>query len=50
MELIGNPIKLGAELPEVVAPPLLGRDTDVVLAELGHDAESISRLHEQGIA
>jgi crotonobetainyl-CoA:carnitine CoA-transferase CaiB-like acyl-CoA transferase len=50
MELIGNPIKTRGQTPTPLAPPSLGQDTDAILAELGHDADSIRRMHAEGIA
>jgi len=49
VRMVASPMKL-AHTPVRYrrAPPLLGADTDAVLAELGLDAAAIARLHEQG--
>ena len=49
MQLIGNPIKRARPDREVSAPPLLGRDTDAILAELGLDRVTIERLRVEGV-
>ncbi len=49
MQVLANPIRLdGARLPSK-AGPLLGADSDAVLAEIGYDADSISRLRQSGV-
>ena len=46
----GTPVKLSATPARPrSAPPLLGADTERVLAELGHDAASIARLRAAGV-
>jgi hypothetical protein len=35
--------------PEITASPLLGEHTDEVLAELGYDAETIAKMHAEGV-
>lgn len=49
VRLVASPMKL-AETPVQyrLAPPLLGADTDAVLAESGFDAAAIARLREAG--
>jgi len=45
VRLVASPIKLGATpIRYRRAPPLLGADTDAVLAEMGLDAEAIAAL------
>ena len=49
VRLVGSPIKLGATPVRYRrAPPLLGADTEAVLAELGLDAEAIAALRRSG--
>lgn len=49
MEILANPIKLdGQRLPNRAAP-LLGEDSDTLLAELGYDEAAIAKLREDGI-
>ena len=52
IELVRPAFRLtGTEVPvPVVAPPVLGADTDAVLAELGCDAERIAALRRRGVA
>jgi crotonobetainyl-CoA:carnitine CoA-transferase CaiB-like acyl-CoA transferase len=46
----GNPIKVRGEHYEVFQPaPALGEHTDVVLGELGYDADTLGRLRAGGI-
>ncbi len=48
--LVANPVKLSATPPTFRrAPPLLGADTDAVLAELGLDGAEIAALREGGL-
>ena len=51
VQVIANPVKLSATPPSYrSAPPLLGQDTDAVLAGLlGMDAGAIAALKEKGI-
>jgi crotonobetainyl-CoA:carnitine CoA-transferase CaiB-like acyl-CoA transferase len=50
VKALGNPVKLSAS-PATLrkAAPLLGEDTERVLAELGYDTAAISRLREKGV-
>ena len=49
MEVLASPIKLdGARLPNRAAP-LLGADSDAILAELGYDAGEIDALRSSGV-
>jgi crotonobetainyl-CoA:carnitine CoA-transferase CaiB-like acyl-CoA transferase len=49
MHVLANPIRLdGARLPSK-AGPLLGADSDDVLAEIGYDADSIAALRQSGV-
>jgi formyl-CoA transferase len=50
VKALGNPVKLSASPPSMRrAAPVLGADTDAILAELGHDAGEIARLREKGV-
>jgi crotonobetainyl-CoA:carnitine CoA-transferase CaiB-like acyl-CoA transferase len=50
VRLVASPIKLGATPVRYQrAPPLLGADTDAVLAELGLDAEAVAALRRAGV-
>jgi crotonobetainyl-CoA:carnitine CoA-transferase CaiB-like acyl-CoA transferase len=50
IKLIGFPVKMSRTRCEVSSPPpLLGQDTDSVLAELGYSAERIAALREAGV-
>src|SRR5882757_6204227 len=42
---VGSPIKFSDFTPTITGAPLLGEDTDDVLAELGYDAATITKLH-----
>ncbi len=49
LHLPGFPYRLGETPCEVrLAPPLLGQQTDEILAELGYDAAEIAALHHDG--
>jgi crotonobetainyl-CoA:carnitine CoA-transferase CaiB-like acyl-CoA transferase len=49
MRVLSNPIRLnGARLP-VRAAPLLGADSDDILASLGYDGDAVARLRQNGI-
>jgi crotonobetainyl-CoA:carnitine CoA-transferase CaiB-like acyl-CoA transferase len=49
MHVLANPIRLdGARLPSK-AGPLLGADSDDVLAEIGYDADKITALRQSGV-
>ena len=47
---LGNPVKLSAS-PATMrkAAPVLGEDTEPILAELGYDTGGIARLREKGV-
>jgi crotonobetainyl-CoA:carnitine CoA-transferase CaiB-like acyl-CoA transferase len=50
VRLVGSPIKLSATPVRYLrAPPLLGADTESVLAEHGYDAEAIAALRRSGV-
>jgi formyl-CoA transferase len=46
---VGSPIKFSAFNPEIKGAPLLGEDTDDVLAELGYSADDIAEMHARKI-
>jgi crotonobetainyl-CoA:carnitine CoA-transferase CaiB-like acyl-CoA transferase len=47
--MVASPMKLGATPVRYRrAPPLLGADTDAVLAEFGWDAAAIAALRQRG--
>ncbi|MFZ9395615.1 MAG: CaiB/BaiF CoA transferase family protein [Erythrobacter sp.] len=49
MQILASPIKVdGARLPNRAAP-LLGEDSDAILAELGYDADEVGALRAGGI-
>ena len=49
MQILANPIRVdGQRLPNRAAP-LLGADSDVILADLGYDAAGIADLHKSGV-
>jgi crotonobetainyl-CoA:carnitine CoA-transferase CaiB-like acyl-CoA transferase len=49
LRVLANPIRIdGAQLPNRAAP-LLGADTDAVLAEAGLDSAEIERLKDEGV-
>ncbi len=49
VRLMASPLKLsGTPVRAPEAPPLLGQDSDTVLAELGYDAERITALRASG--
>jgi len=48
--VIGNPIRMSATPPTYrTPPPLLGADTEAVLAGLGFRSEEIARLRQEGV-
>jgi crotonobetainyl-CoA:carnitine CoA-transferase CaiB-like acyl-CoA transferase len=49
LRVLGSPIRLDGERPPLRAAPLLGSDTDEILASLGYDEGSIGRLRSEGI-
>lgn len=46
---VGSPIKFSDFVPAIAGAPLLGNDTDAVLAEIGYDADQISEMHASQI-
>jgi crotonobetainyl-CoA:carnitine CoA-transferase CaiB-like acyl-CoA transferase len=47
---VANPLKLSATPVDYRnAPPLLGADSDAILAELGYDSATLVRLREAGV-
>lgn len=49
MKVVGCPVRLTRTPPSVrTAPPLLGQDSDAILAELGLSADRIRSLHTSG--
>jgi crotonobetainyl-CoA:carnitine CoA-transferase CaiB-like acyl-CoA transferase len=49
LRVLANPIKIDGERLPSRAGPLLGADTDAVLAEAGYDAEAIADLHARKV-
>ena len=48
--LVGNAVKLSDTPPQFIRPaPLLGEDTDEILAHLAYDKESIQSLRARGV-
>ena len=48
MEVLASPIKIdGQRLPNRAAP-LLGADSEAILAELGYDADAVTRMRAEG--
>jgi formyl-CoA transferase len=46
---VGSPIKFSDFTPAIQGAPLLGEDTDDVLAELGYGASEIAEMHANKI-
>jgi formyl-CoA transferase len=46
---VGSPIKFSSFTPQITGAPLLGEQTDEVLAELGYDAGQIAQLHAKKV-
>jgi formyl-CoA transferase len=44
---VGSPIKFSDCALTITGAPLLGEQTDEVLAELGYDADTIAKIHAQ---
>jgi crotonobetainyl-CoA:carnitine CoA-transferase CaiB-like acyl-CoA transferase len=49
MRVLSSPIRLDGERLPVRAAPLLGADSDDILASLGYDEGSVARLRQDGI-
>lgn len=50
LRMLGSPVKLSGQPPSIRRPPpVLGQDTDAVLAEAGISSAEIARLREEGI-
>lgn len=49
VRLVGSPFETGAPAATVAAAPMLGHDTDEVLAAAGYGAEARAALRAQGI-
>ncbi len=49
LELVANPVRLGATPPRIRAAPRFGEHTDEVLAEHGYTPEEIARLHAEKV-
>ena len=46
---VGSPIKFSDMKPEITGSPLLGENTDEVLASLGYSADQIKELHSKEV-
>lgn len=49
LKVLATPIRLDGERPPVRSAPLLGADTDAILAELGYGEEEVRRLRREGV-
>jgi crotonobetainyl-CoA:carnitine CoA-transferase CaiB-like acyl-CoA transferase len=49
LKILANPIRIDGERLPNRAGPLLGADSDRILAELGYDADDVARLRAGGI-
>ncbi|RJY10049.1 CaiB/BaiF CoA transferase family protein [Aurantiacibacter aquimixticola] len=49
METLASPIRIDGERPQNRAAPLLGADTDAILAEAGYGDHEIVALHAEGV-
>ena len=49
MQILASPIKVDGERLPNRAAPLLGEDSDAILAELGYDADEVGALRAGGI-
>ena len=49
LNVLANPIRLDSKRLPNRAGPLLGADSDMILAELGYDADAVARLKAGGI-
>jgi len=49
LRVLASPIRIDGERPPVRAAPLLGADTDAILAEIGYSQEEVGRLRREGV-
>lgn len=49
LKVLGSPFRLDGDRPPLRAAPLLGADTDDLLAELGYGAQDIAKLRRDGV-
>jgi crotonobetainyl-CoA:carnitine CoA-transferase CaiB-like acyl-CoA transferase len=49
LHVLASPIKLDGQRPPNRAGPLLGADSDALLAELGYDGDEVTRLRAGGV-
>ncbi|MEM6908161.1 MAG: CoA transferase [Pseudomonadota bacterium] len=49
LQILASPLKFDGQRPPNRAAPLLGADSDAVLAELGYEPDAIARLRASGI-
>jgi crotonobetainyl-CoA:carnitine CoA-transferase CaiB-like acyl-CoA transferase len=49
LKVLANPIRINGERLPNRAGPLLGADSDAILAELGYDVGDVARLKAEGI-
>ena len=49
LRVLKSPIRIDGEQAPVAAAPLLGADSDAILAELGYDAAAIAALRRDGV-
>jgi crotonobetainyl-CoA:carnitine CoA-transferase CaiB-like acyl-CoA transferase len=49
MRVLSSPIRLDGTRPPAEAAPLLGADSDPILASLGYDEAAIASLRQAGI-
>jgi crotonobetainyl-CoA:carnitine CoA-transferase CaiB-like acyl-CoA transferase len=47
--VLASPLKFDGQRPPNRAAPLLGADSDALLAELGYSADEIAALHRSGV-
>lgn len=49
LKVLGSPFRVSGERPPLRAAPLLGADTDAVLAGLGYDDAEVAQLRHEGV-
>lgn len=49
LRVLASPIRIDGVRPPVRAAPLLGADSDAILADLGYDADGIADLRQSGV-